>query len=135
MLKRLAWLAVILVGGMSSAPPLCAQTAPPATRHEPYSDRDVVKRVLPAVVSISAKKNRNVLNTLKGSEGEESADLRKFFEGLEPKKVPARNTPETVTIGFGSGFVVDTKGIVMTNYHVIENADIVEITFEGGHKV
>ena len=37
--------------------------------------------------------------------------------------------------GLGSGFVVDRdKGYVLTNNHVIEGADEIEVTLQGGHK-
>ena len=34
----------------------------------------------------------------------------------------------------GSGFVYDSEGHVITNYHVVEGADIIEIDFTSGHK-
>ena len=34
--------------------------------------------------------------------------------------------------GSGSGFVYDTRGHIVTNYHVIENADELLVTFAGG---
>src|SRR4051812_11031516 len=130
MFTRRTLVSLFLVGAFMAPASLSAQSPAPASRPEPYSYRDVVKKVLPAVVSITAKKSRNMLGGVRGSDGEESPDLRRFFDGLEQKKAPTRN--ELMTIGFGSGFVIDPKGIAMTNYHVIENADSVEITFEDG---
>ena len=37
-------------------------------------------------------------------------------------------------IGHGSGFCIDSKGIVVTNYHVIESAFTIEVYFEGGNQ-
>jgi S1-C subfamily serine protease len=34
--------------------------------------------------------------------------------------------------GSGSGFVYDTEGRIITNYHVIENADEIQVTFANG---
>lgn len=36
-------------------------------------------------------------------------------------------------LGLGSGFVYDTKGHIITNHHVIEDADTIEITFLDGN--
>ncbi len=123
-----------LVAGFVLAAPVGAQTPPPVPTHrsEPFSFRHVVKGVLPAVVSIDAKISRNKLNAFRNDQGSESNDLRKFFDNLESK--PAPKQPDEMSVGFGSGFIVDTRGIVLTNFHVVENADHVEITLTGGRK-
>jgi serine protease Do len=129
--RRFLVLAAFLTSGLAVGTPAYGQS-PPALRAEPYSFRDVVKGVLPAVVSIDAKVSRNRLDAFRSGEGQESKDLRNFFDGLESKKP---KTPHgDVTIGFGSGFIVDAKGIVMTNFHVVENADSVDITLTDGRK-
>jgi serine protease Do len=43
-----------------------------------------------------------------------------------PERVPQQ--------GFGSGFIVDPKGLVLTNYHVVAGADEVEIQLIDGRK-
>ena len=73
---------------------------------DPASFRDVVKKVVPAVVSIDAK-----------------AAARK---PTDPK------TPGDGDLGVGSGVVIDPAGVVLTNYHVVEGADSVEVTFGDG---
>jgi S1-C subfamily serine protease len=37
--------------------------------------------------------------------------------------------------GLGSGFVIDKSGHIVTNYHVIENADEVEVSFSNGEEM
>jgi serine protease Do len=130
--RRIVILSTALIGILAIGLSLQAQSPPPALRAEPLSFRDVVKSVLPAVVSIDAKASRNRLDGFRANDGEESSDLRKFFDGLEPKKPQGRRGD--MTIGFGSGFIVDVKGIVMTNHHVVEHADSVEITLTDGRK-
>jgi S1-C subfamily serine protease len=36
--------------------------------------------------------------------------------------------------GLGSGFVYDTEGHILTNYHVVEGADSIEVDFPSGYK-
>jgi serine protease Do len=77
---------------------------PPSVPKEFASYRDIVKKVLPAVVSIESK-----------------AKARK-----------RRGVDSDATLGFGSGVLVDPKGVVLTNYHVVEGADQFEITLTDG---
>ena len=112
--------------------------APPAQVKEVTSYRDIVKRVLPAVVSIETKykavrptavrpKDRTQPRLPDGVPDE----FRKFFEGFgqSPDMVP-----ETPRQGFGSGFFIDANGVVLTNYHVVDGADHVIVTTTDGRK-
>lgn len=74
------------------------------------SYRDVVKQVLPAVVSIESRSK------------------------AAPQLRRAPLADEGTQLGFGSGFVIDPKGVILTNHHVVEGADLVEITFMDGRK-
>jgi 2-alkenal reductase len=49
--------------------------------------------------------------------------------------VVAIQTVGQLGAGLGSGFVYDKLGHIVTNYHVIEGADDLEIDFTSGHKV
>src|SRR5262249_17052975 len=97
------------------------------------SYRGVVKRVLPAVVSIDAHVKPQPRPKVKRPERQAPQfddsmipeEFRKFFKEFEGRgfdfgdQAPAR--------GFGSGFIVDPKGIILTNYHVVGGADQVEV--------
>lgn len=100
--------------------------------------RDVVKKVLPAVVSIEAKAKtvkvqrpatprvpRNFNNTPIPEE------FKKFFEGMEEVPFEGQDAPRA---GFGSGVLVDPSGIILTNYHVVNGAESVEIQLTDGRK-
>jgi serine protease Do len=52
--------------------------------------------------------------------------LRRFFEQQNRKGVPFPST------ALGSGFIVDPGGYVVTDDHVVENADKIMITFQDG---
>jgi len=47
----------------------------------------------------------------------------------------APDDPQQVPLGEGSGFVIDKAGHIVTNYHVVQNAQEVEVTFSGGDSV
>ncbi|MDO8536962.1 MAG: trypsin-like peptidase domain-containing protein [bacterium] len=80
----------------------------------------VIKKVMPAVVSIAIAKH------LEDLEKEIPKDLYPFLPGgpNEPKlKIPPNLIDKRgmVEIGGGSGFIVDESGIVLTNKHVIND--------------
>ena len=64
---------------------------------------DLYRRVAPAVVTVTTHAQR-----------------RGFFAEMVPRE------------GFGSGFVIDDDGHILTNYHVIEGAQQIEVEFEEG---
>lgn len=58
---------------------------------------------------------------------------------LSIPEIYRRTAPSVVTIetrvGAGTGFVVDTEGHILTNFHVIEGVDQVEVSFAGGERL
>ncbi|MBV6623202.1 MAG: trypsin-like peptidase domain-containing protein [Rivularia sp. (in: Bacteria)] len=74
----------------------------------------VVKKVEPAVVQI------NVSRDLDGV----------FLPSLFRR--PSRNSQVPMLRGVGSGFVIDSKGLILTNAHVVNQADKVTVTFQDG---
>jgi 2-alkenal reductase len=56
-----------------------------------------------------------------------------LYQNASPGVVAILNYSET-SGGQGSGFVFDTTGHVVTNYHVVEGADILEVDFASGFK-
>jgi serine protease Do len=110
-----------------------------AAPKELTSYREVVKKVLPAVVSIEAKaKAKPAAAKLPNGALPHTFDfpglpdeLRKEFEKFQKNpQMPEHNFGRA----FGSGFVVDPKGVILTNDHVVRNADEVEVHFEDGRK-
>jgi serine protease Do len=99
------------------------------------SYRGVVKQVLPAVVSIESKskpklsRHSGQRKSPGGDEQGTSPDdlLRRFLEQQEQQE-------ESPHFSFGSGFVVDPKGVILTNFHVVDGADQVEVTLMDGRK-
>ena len=82
----------------------------------------MLERVMPAVVSVNTKHVVRVRNPFFDDP---------FFRRLFPQ-VPAERINESL----GSGVIIDAaKGYVLTNHHVIENADDVQVTLADGRTV
>jgi len=60
--------------------------------------------------------------------------LIQLYENVSPGVVSIQMYSQTGS-GLGSGFVVDKEGYIVTNFHVIENAETVEVHFPSGLKV
>lgn len=123
-------LAPALLGALAVAAPAAALMPDAAmARPAPDSFADLAGRLLPTVVNIATTQ------TLKTADaqaqlpnlppGSPLQDLFKDF--LEQNK----NAPRHIT-SLGSGFVIDPSGIVVTNNHVIEDADQITVTLNDG---
>src|SRR6266700_3991748 len=141
--RRRPWLAAICLGAATvvSAPVLSG----PALARGPEGVADVAEKVIDAVVNISTSQTveakgggdgRGAIPQLPpGSPFEEFFD--DFFKNrrgggkggggsdLQPRK----------TNSLGSGFIIDTAGIVVTNNHVIADADEINVIMNDGTKI
>ena len=141
-------LACLVLGGVlgtcgksflqGQAPPREAAVAP-AVPKELTSYRDIVKRILPAVVSIEAQAKpikKKAPSRRRANPFEDDLQLpeefRRFFPQL-PFDFDGNDDGPTRS-GFGSGFLVDPKGVVLTDYHVVNGADQVEVVLADGRK-
>jgi serine protease Do len=133
----------LMVGGLSGSfvagPMLLGQNpGSPAVPKEPTSYRDVVKKVLPAVVSIEARAKAKPAVDRQTPRRRPRPDdpfvpeeFRRFFEEMERRQLDPEESP---ALGLGSGFLIDPKGVILTNYHVVAGADQVEIQLKDGRK-
>jgi serine protease Do len=82
---------------------------------------DIVQEVGPAVVRIDA--SRTVTTQL--PQAFRNPAFRQFFGNLP-------ESSERVEQGLGSGFIVEDNGRILTNAHVVEGADTVQVTLQDG---
>lgn len=114
--------ALVLLGGGAGA--LAQPSAPPRV---PASNAEVKLSFAPVVArSASAVVNVYALKTAQQRVNPIFDDpfFRRFFG---PPGGPGLQAPERVQRSLGSGVIVDTSGLVVTNYHVIEGADEIRI--------
>ena len=90
--------------------------------------------IRPSLVSIEVTKHAKPLGRLPGGrqlpEGMPPLDedlLRKFFGGRLPQQAPQQ--------GEGSGVIVSKDGDILTNNHVVDDADEVMVTLNDGRKL
>src|SRR5471030_1647610 len=97
-------------------------------RTAPDSLSPLVKKVLPAVVNIA------VTQTVSGGDmlSELPPELRDTPLGREFRR-RFGNRREQVS-GAGSGFIIDSTGIIVTNNHVVDRADKIIVSLTDGRQ-
>ncbi len=106
--RRLLLAAVLLLPAWSSL-----------ARSGPDSFAPLVKQVLPSVVNIAVTETvaqRDPLDVL-------PPQLRRQFRERQQRQQVK---------GAGSGFIIDAGGIIVTNYHVVGNADTIVVSLSDG---
>ncbi len=125
-----------------AAPAVAQQTqAPPmATQQGPASVADLAEKLLGAVVNISTSQN---VAASGGGGGPvtppqlpEGSPFQDFFdEFFKQRRGEGGGAPQRVQ-SLGSGFVIDAdEGIIVTNNHVIADADEIEVNLADGSKL
>ncbi len=141
-MKRLGHAGYLMVAGfalafVAAALPVRAQE--PQNRlienfEAPRSVAPLAKVLSKAVVNISTTMKRKVpLVNPHGKNGPFGDEFRKFFERRGGKMPPEHKRRKASALG--SGFIIDPKGIVITNNHVIEGADEIIVNLPDGTRL
>ncbi len=91
----------------------------------PYSYSDAVSKAAPAVVNIYTKKLVKGTRKFSTNNPQLESMLRNMY---------GRNLDRTVT-SLGSGVIVTAQGHILTNNHVIENAEEIEVYLRDGRQL
>ncbi|MBA3243457.1 MAG: trypsin-like peptidase domain-containing protein, partial [Acidobacteria bacterium] len=91
---------------------------------------EIARRVEPAVVNIDTVAAAPQIAE-KGTDGDDEDSE----DGENPLLDMLRKHARRPTKGVGSGFIIDAKGLILTNYHVVENMTSIMIKLQSGESL
>jgi serine protease Do len=130
---------MVVAGSVNVTPRSEAQREAPPARPRQSSSlavpsfADIADEAMPAVVSITSTNiskgsaSRRLSPFGSGGEDGQGQDPFEFFFGPRRNQQRDDSQEEHKDVQGGTGFVVTTNGEIVTNYHVVENADKVEV--------
>ncbi len=139
--KRMRWLVTMALGvlllvaaGVTSAP--AQDSGLENLRETGKAFRSVARKVSPAVVYIEVEQtvaNRGTGNPFEGQPFGPFGDefFRRFFG---PHFEIPQQPQQRRTTGQGSGFLISADGYIMTNNHVVGDADKITVQFQDGRE-
>ena len=98
---------------------------------------EMADELIPSVVSVSVIISRETINQPRAPQFPPGSPFEDFFKDFfERRGIPRQNTPpqrprrnETAQ---GSGFIIDDKGLIVTNNHVIAGASSITVVLHDG---
>lgn len=129
-------LVVLVLAGMLLVPVLAADVDTngiETLRKTSKAFSGVAKQATPAVVAVQVRTKVQPQSMGFGSGSPFDDD---FFERFFGRRFPHRQQPDRpqYQVGQASGFIISDDGYVLTNYHVIEDADEITVVMGGGQK-
>ena len=100
------------------------ETSTPVMMPAVASHADAAKKAMPAVVNIYTSKEMRQRSPLA-----DDALLRRYFPDL------AERMPRQRVTSLGSGVIAAAEGFVLTNYHVVDGADDIQLVLNDGRRI
>jgi len=111
------------VGGRVANVVVTQETQTPVTGASVGSYADAARKAMPAVVNIYTSKDVKARNPLA-----DDPMFKRFFPHLD-------RGPSQRQTSLGSGVIVSSEGFVLTNHHVIQGADDIQLVLSDGRRV
>ena len=110
--------------GLLAAFALVLSALPAAAKSAPESFADLAEKLLPSVVNISSTQ---VVREDRGPQAPQLPEGSPFGDSFREFFNRNQGAPRRAT-SLGSGFIISTDGLVVTNNHVIDGADEITVT-------
>jgi serine protease DegQ len=110
--------------GQGSNVVLLQETATPVAAQKVSTYADAARKAMPAVVNIYTSKEMRQRNPVL-----DDPLLRRYFPDL------AERLPRQRATSLGSGVIVSSEGYVLTNHHVIDGADDIQLVLADGRRL
>lgn len=132
--------ATVALGAMTVGGTLSMGMPPAIAAQGPASVADLAEGLLDAVVNISTsqtvKEDGEGDGAVPMPQVPEGSPFQEYFKDFFGDKGSAQGDESRKVQSLGSGFVIDAeKGFVVTNNHVIADADEIEVNFNDGSKL
>ncbi len=132
---------MVLASRLDLSPESSAQTVAPRGNSAPLNGpvsattfRDIAKSVSPTVVNIrteSRQRQQDLTEFFGGGGGQGGGDLLERFFGGGQGGQQQQRPREQVVQAAGTGFIIDKSGLILTNNHVVEGAQKIEVSLFG----
>ncbi|HEX9778959.1 MAG TPA: DegQ family serine endoprotease [Geopsychrobacteraceae bacterium] len=131
-------LAFVAAGGAVSAPANAQESGLESLKQTGLAFRSVAKKVSPSVVFIRVEKELSAQAPTQFSTPFDSPFNDEFFRrffGVPPQFQQPRQAPQKRReVGQGSGFLITPDGYILTNNHVVGDAESVRVQMQNGRE-
>jgi serine protease Do len=102
-------------------------------RSGPPGFADLAERLLPAVVNISTSQtitSKEAVENLPDIQFPPGSPFEDFFKEFKQQQHGKESIRKRKATALGSGFIIDPSGYIVTNFHVIEGADEINVILQ-----